>query len=193
VTPRLRLAEAATSLAPLQQGDLDRLCGLYAIINAIRLALYPQYKLGRRQLRILFDEGIAFLSRTRSLKAAASSGMYEAHWSKLCQHLLTTAGNLAGVELHMMRYPARSLSSTTVALKALKHHLKHGRPVLLALEGRLNHWTVVVRFSDKRLSLFDSDGHRWILNSSVGVRACDHKAAYRIFARGIIALGSHNR
>jgi hypothetical protein len=193
VTPRLRLAEAATSLAPLQQGDLDRLCGLYAIINAIRLALYPQHKLSRRQLRILFDEGIAFLSRTRSLKAAASSGMYEAQWSKLCQHLLFMAGNLAGVELHMMRYPARSLSSTTVALKALKHHLKHGRPVLLALEGRLNHWTVVVRFSDKRLSLFDSDGHRWILNSSLSVRACDHEKAYRVFARGIVALRPEDR
>ncbi|WP_445191778.1 hypothetical protein ACT009_14545 [Sphingomonas sp. Tas61C01] len=159
----------------------------------MRIALYPQRTLNRRQLHILFDEGIAFLSRTRSLKAAASTGMYERQWSKLCQHLLATASDRLGIELHMMRYPARSLLSTAVALQAVTHHLRQGRPVLLALEGRLNHWTVVVRFSDRRLSLFDSDGHRWILNSSVGVRACDHKKAYRIFARGIIAFRPGNR
>lgn len=188
MTPRLRLAEAATVLTPLRQGDLDRLCGLYAVINAIQLALYPQHRLTRGQLRVLFDEGIAFLSHARSLKSAASNGMYVAHWSKLCEHLLATASALTAIDLHMLRLPARSRPSTATALRTLTNHLRHGRPVLLALEGRLNHWTVIVRYSETRLSLFDSDGHRWILVKSLGVRGSGHGSTYRIHAKGIIAL-----
>ncbi|MES2496406.1 MAG: hypothetical protein V4618_09840 [Pseudomonadota bacterium] len=44
-------------LKPAQQGRLDRFCGLYAIINAIDLALYPRGQLMPSQRQKLFDAG----------------------------------------------------------------------------------------------------------------------------------------
>jgi len=43
VTPAPRhIIPGAEALKPRFQGELDFLCGLYSIINAIRLAAYPR-------------------------------------------------------------------------------------------------------------------------------------------------------
>lgn len=64
----------------------------------------------------------------------------------------------------------------------------HLSPLFSFPEPPLNHWTVIVRFSDTRLPLFESDRHRCILIRSIGMRGHEHGSTYRIHSRGIIAL-----
>jgi hypothetical protein len=165
---RFRLSTAARELRPLQQGDLDALCGLYAIINAIRLALYPRRKLRPREVTRLFDYGLAWLSRTRRLRLITSEGMRAPLWSRLCDAVLAEATAIIGepVSRRDILLGGSKLSDRD-AVRRIKRSLRDGRPVLVALMGSYNHSSVIVSHSAARFTLFDSRRLRWIRIRSI--------------------------
>ncbi len=185
--PRQELREAVRTLKPYRQGDIDALCGLYAIINAIQLALYPR-RLRQGERDALFYTGLDELERRQLLRSTLSDGMYYTLWLRLCHSLVETASSMTGNLLTMLLPPPRSILTTDHAIRLLRLHLRRGRPVLLELHGRLNHWTVVVNVSDTRLTFFDSSGHRWVQLPSVGLVRGRAKPAHGIFTNGIIAI-----
>ena len=48
----IRKLPGLDTLKPARQGQLDRLCGIYAIINAMELALYPTQRLMPSQRKL---------------------------------------------------------------------------------------------------------------------------------------------
>ena len=76
------LSSAARTLRPLQQGSLDSMCGLYAVINAVQLALYPHRRLTRPELLQLFGAGLDALRRSRSLSTVLVTGMPPPLWRR---------------------------------------------------------------------------------------------------------------
>ena len=163
-----RLARAKRELQPLEQGDLDSLCGLYAIINAVRLVVYPDHILTPGILGCLFERGLSTLSHKRKLKQTVTHGIDNALWLLMCQAVIAKAETL--VERRIAIRPLVDEDRrwrTRDVVGSIKRAVNHDRPVLICLEGRLDHCSVVVGSSTTRLYLFDSAGSRWISIASL--------------------------
>ena len=177
------------TLAPLRQGDLDGLCGLYAITNAIRIVLYPERKLRRHDLQKLMRAGLAILSRTRTLRRAVSDGMDDLLWTKLCDAVLAEAALIVGGEFVRSRLvDGAAAVSARDMVRSIKRSIRQGAPVLIELMGRYDHWTLAVAFGASRLSLFDSYGYYWVLIASLGVDDRAGGAPHRIHPASLISL-----
>lgn len=180
---------AAKALLPLKQGGLDGLCGLYAIINAIRLTTYPDILFSEGQLKRLFKHGINLYRRDRSLAKLVRAGMTERAWCELCEGLLSYVN--AEHDAHISQIPlfdAIEPLRARPALEAIKAHLHTGHPVLLALVGAYDHYTVVCGHSVRRLHLFDSGKCQWIRTLSIGVEGDQPALRHRLLPKGAIGL-----
>ena len=170
-----RLARAKRELQPLEQGDLDGLCGLYAVINAVRLVVYPDHILTPGMLGRLFERGLSTLSHKRKLKQTVTHGIDNTLWLLMCRAVIAEAEML--VERRIAICPLIGKDRpwrTREAVGNIKRAIRHDRPVLICLEGRLDHCSVVVGSSATRLYLFDSAGRHWI---SIGSRsASEHRS-----------------
>lgn len=163
MAPLSGLARAKREIQPLEQGDLDSLCGLYAVINAVRLVVYPDHILTPGMLARLFERGLSTLSHKRKLKQTVTHGIDNALWLLMCQAVVTEAETL--VERRIAIRPLVGEDRpwrTRDVVGSIKRAVRHDRPVLICLEGRLDHCSVVVGSSATRFYLFDSAGRHWI-------------------------------
>jgi len=60
---------------PFEQGDLDGLCGVYAVINAVRLAAHPHHRLRVADCRGLFAALLAELADEGRLRGFVAAGL----------------------------------------------------------------------------------------------------------------------
>lgn len=170
---RIRL-EGAACVSPLRQGDLSNLCGLYSVLNAIQLACWrvPPTK---DQLRELLAFGMRHLIKRRLLARVVAFGMDQDVWIELGSVLVRHANELLATSLTLepVQHPTSVPPKSSVArtLKELKRALCDGHPVLCGFGGALDHFTVLAGYSKHRLTLFDSSGHRWIEQCSIGFDA----------------------
>lgn len=166
----LRRIRSSDTIEPYRQGDLDELCGLYAIVNAIRLAEYPRRKLSRADSRLLFYRGLKFLER-RGYGDAPRVGIGTELWTKLARHLLRYARKIDAAHLLSRKSAVRVLPGEIAAAVAfIEDEVAVGIPVAVELRRALNHYTVVSAYTDDRWTLFDSFGYRWLEKSSLGAQ-----------------------
>lgn len=149
---------ARHDLTPFVQGKLDCLCGLYSILNAIRLLRQPIAPISPVAARRLFEAGTASLSQKGLLDTALFHGMVIRHW-KLLAALLTRQASTDAFNLTVEtptksggKLPADSIERWMV------DSLADGKPVLVHLGRRHQHYTVVAGIDRNHLSLFDSWG-----------------------------------
>jgi hypothetical protein len=160
--PRTRLADAARALTPLEQGKLDSLCGVYAIINGIRLATYLDRDLSKSDLHRMFSAGLKTLQKARQLRDTMLHGMPPALWLKVCAEVLASANEMLDSPLSLKQLDPGSACAQDAVIPQIRRGIYQGHPVLFGVEGRLDHWTVAAGYSHARLTLFDSARHRWI-------------------------------
>lgn len=155
-------------LTPYNQGRLDGLCGLYSALNAIQLALPPDGALANAQATRLFQKGVGYIARKCSLQSVLTKGMSTKRWRKLLRFL---ARHADGAKYSLLiEYPPRTDEPTVEALfEWIEASLLTGKPVLICLENRLNHFSVVAGLDDRRLHFFDSHGLRYVFRSSCGI------------------------
>ena len=190
---RTVLLAAASELEPLEQGKLDGLCGLYAIVNGIRVAAYPECQVGLKVQRQLFRHGVAFLGRTRHLSTIVHAGMSGPLWRRMFKVMVTEAYGLTGTRLYYRFILMRDEPPTSrLAVQLIRRSLREGNPVILTFWGRLNHTSVAVGFSDTRLILFDSFGLRWVALSGIGVDGDRSIKRHRLRASGVVSLSRFN-
>jgi hypothetical protein len=174
------LQEASIALKPLQQGECDSLCGVYAIINAIRLACYPR----EVDSQILFDAAIDYLIAKDRLAEVIRYGMGTAGWRRLLNHM---------VALPALPVPLKAVSvsisdSTLPLADHLSHSLHAGAPVLLELTGHCQHITVATQITTRRLVLFDSDRMQWVELRSLALASLRQKSRYSIVKGSLLEL-----
>jgi hypothetical protein len=153
---------AARVLQPLRQGQLDGLCGLYALVNAIRVAAAAHGWRDRVHAPALFRAGVAALEARGCLAEVIARGLDDATLMVLSRLLLAQAGSMLGRVLErrwIVSSDCRAFDSGR-ALQAIRREIRVGHPVLAVLSR--THCTVVVGFTPTRLMLFDSAGRRWI-------------------------------
>lgn len=159
---RWRLINATRALQPLRQGELNGLCGLYSIINAVRLALYPR-QLRKPEIKLLFEAGLRVLSASKRLRYIVADGMYDDMWERMVAAVLVQLALKPGEQLILADLLAEAKVATTPeAHRAIRHALHQGTPTLLNIARAYGHWTVVGRHTRSRYYLFDSSAYHWI-------------------------------
>ena len=184
------LARAKRELQPLEQGDLDAMCGLYAVINAVRLVVYPDHILTPYMLGRLFERGLGTLSHKRKLKHTVAHGIDNALWLLMCRAVVAEAETLVGCRIaigHLVG-PDRRWRTRNV-VRSITRAVDQHRPVLICLEGQLGHWSVVVSSSAMRFYLFDSAGYHWISISSLTASARKSNKRHLVAREGAVVMG----
>jgi hypothetical protein len=156
-------------ITPWQQGDLDGLCGVYTIINAVH---YLCAGCGSAYAADLFRVLIKALRRRDA--AHAATVVHRGIDGRTLRRLLTVATQYAslhlGVALEISKLPKRRTHWSLASLwHALDQELAAGRVAILGLGGRHHHWTLAVSITARRLVVFDSDKLRHIRRRSCTV------------------------
>lgn len=163
--------DGARHVSPLRQGDLSNLCGLYSVLNAVQLACW-RVPPTNEQLRELLKFGFRYLTKRRLLARVVAFGMDQDVWLELGTALIGHSNEVLSTSLALQPLPLRSGRHGTLgapeAVKMLKSALFDGHPVLCGFGGALDHYTVLAGYSERRLTLFDSSGFRWIEQKSIG-------------------------
>jgi hypothetical protein len=141
---------------PYRQGDLDGLCGIYSIVNAVR-AICPE--VDGDTAEDMFDVLMQRLLRTEANPATAVTGGIG---RKTMTRLITEASAYVleefDIRLRAQRLPKNVRHAGN--LDRLWVHL-HGaispsRVAILGLGGKHSHWTVAVQVTPHRIRLSDS-------------------------------------
>ena len=144
---------------PLEQGDLDGLCGVYAVVNATRLAAHPHRRLRAADGYDLFAALLAELADAGRLRGFVAAGLGPRVLARLLRRADRWLRERHGLGLEVSRpFAKRDQPEPAACLRVLAEHL--ARPGTAAIVGSDEHWTVVRAVTPKRLLLADSDGRR---------------------------------
>ena len=165
-------------LEPYRQGQLDGLCALYASINALRLALAEHTRLTERRCKDLFAEGVNFLHRKDGLHTATTKGMGTKRRLALVRHLAKHVSTMTSCLVVVEQPDHSSWSTIHDAFEWIDESLSVGKPVLIALLGALDHYTVIAGSTAATLRLVDSTGILFIRKPSCGHRTAFHQIPF---------------
>lgn len=155
-------------LRPYRQGALDSLCGVYAVVNATRLAAWPSKRLTSDACEELFGVLAATLDADRQLLDVLTEGSCYPVLSRL----LRAADSWLGVEYDLQlrfRRPHHKTSSTAAvsALRQLAEHLvaPQTAAIVSIREPYGDHWSVARAVSKNRSVLLLDSGRRRFVRS----------------------------
>lgn len=174
-TTRQREPEIAARhrIKPLRQGELDFLCGLYAPINAIRLALADCAPLSSKAYKGLFAKGVRYLDRKGGLHQSLTWGMNLRRRYALACHLAELVSD-ENVRVSIERADFRNWRSIDDAFAWIEQSLAADQPVLVYFAEMPDHYTVIAGSAPTRLHLFDSAGTGFVYKASCDLRAGTH-------------------
>jgi hypothetical protein len=154
------------AIEPFGQGSFDKLCGLLAVINGIRLARHGYAPVSKAFARRLFETGTDFLDSKGCLSDSLVFGMGTGRWHALVRKLAKQAStDDLIVEVERAGFTAEPDIEDIFAW--IDGSLAQGRPVLTRLNSRpVDHFTVIAGSTATRLELFDSCGRRFIKRAS---------------------------
>jgi hypothetical protein len=151
-----------------RQGDLDGLCGVYSVVNALQYVLH----LRNEQCSKLFAKLIKALERDCShLHRPLLQGMYFPQVKQLVA--VAAQGQVQGRSLKFETRPLRLKPEqrTLPSLwKVLDRELGPACVAIVGITGASDHWCVVYRVTPKTLWLLDSSGQARIRRSRCTVR-----------------------
>jgi hypothetical protein len=165
---------ARHEIEPFQQGGLDGLCGLYSAINVLRLALHDSEPLNKAAAKYLLALGANFLDRKHALSSSFADGMQVRRWHGLVRYLAKHAATDA-FTIEIERPAFEGKPAITGVFDWIDASLAKNKPVLIHLDGALNHFSVVAASTPTTLQLFDSSGHRFVRRANCGIRTCYHQ------------------
>ena len=157
---------AARRLQPYRQGRLDGLCGVYALINALRL-LYP--RLDEDACERAFCALIRARARqTASPLAVISGGLSRRELLRLIGSWQRFAAKEFGVTLTVNRLKVSEPSLRGI-WRGLCRALDGKSVAIIGLDGIERHWTVAHAATERTLRVADSCGLRVIFRSQCTV------------------------
>jgi hypothetical protein len=151
---------------PDQQGALDSLCGLYAIVNAVNAAAGGKLKPEQREH--ILDSAVSALREARPAKPFESyfigpdSGMIFRELTKAADGAVRAAGEVTSLTLKRSQLDRKRDYSLDEFWSELAERVgpqgRGGAIAILGMGGVHDHWTVVSSASPFMLRLSDSIG-----------------------------------
>ncbi|RWO88559.1 hypothetical protein [Mesorhizobium sp.] len=179
----LRMPVAEKIQAPFNQGDLDSLCGIYCVMNAVRF-LYPE--LGRQRSIGLFQ----VLSESLTTNRVTAHETVGLGIESPTVHALVEAACNYLREVLETSIIAATLTSKIRRLddlwRALAEGLDDNQVAIIGLSGRHDHWTVAYRMTARTIRLFDSDSMKVLQRARCSLR--DPRVPYQIDPDEIILI-----
>jgi hypothetical protein len=176
---------AKRRVEPFAQGDLDSMCGIYAIINAFRaLCREVTWDISTQ----LFQRLVTCLKRhvkQAHLPIVAGIGQ------SLMRKLLNEAQNYLRKRLNIefaIEPKGRQLKSKSLAAawRRLSAIVDDTTVVILGLSGRWDHWTVLYDINARKMRLVDSSCRRELTRCQCTVGLTTTR--YRLELAGAIAI-----
>jgi hypothetical protein len=172
-------------ITPLEQGHLDSLCGVYSVINAIRLAadhadrsmLWLRQALRQGWDDVLFSHLVRVATRRRRQLDFVYSGLDAQGLARLMRAASDWLKQFFDIEIAIRRpfYRQRRVSVPVRCRRMAVHLDEPATAVVVGTACPWSHWTVVARVEPSRLVLVDSGGHSYApLRPRRGY--CDHHA-----------------
>lgn len=158
-TPPAKRSHSWRQLTPYQQGSLDGLCGLYAIINALVFVSGSHRRLSHPIVESLFAELLQAIDRTIGLFHALHYGIDTGPLVIILGEAVASFANDHGLVVTIKRpWEHKPEVSLRDLLRGLRRYHAKGAVVLIGFGGYLDHWTVAVAISARAMRLFDSAG-----------------------------------
>lgn len=179
----------ASLIEPVTQGDLDGLCGLYCLINAIRVVMAPHRELKRAEVRAMFAAGVGFLARQGTLTETVHSCIGERDWPKLARRLVATAQNIVDRPLLLDRAQLSKDVATAEKISDIERMINAGKAPCVFFRGKSRHYSVISGYTPSSLKLFDSFGYHRVLRRSCGT-ARTPRSLHRFHLQSIITLAA---
>ena len=176
---------------PFQQGYLDGLCGVYAIINATRAATQPYARLNTSDWIDLFHVLILEAEERSALADTITDGVRYHLMSQLLHTTSQWVGD--GWELtmkHRKPFHRRLNTPLSEVIDCISEHLSEtGTSAIFATEGRWSHYTAVKRITPRSIILNDSGGLRHFRLQSCDTRPTETSGrSLRIFPTCVYLL-----
>jgi hypothetical protein len=150
------------------QGDLDGLCGVYSVVNAVQWALHSCSTADARVRRLtkllsdleqqaLFDTLLAALGKRRPLVTFVTGGISSLELARLLRVSREWLSVRRNADLVCRRpfYRRRAIATQRVLARLAQHLVVPGSAAIIAFEA---HWTVVRGAANKRVRVLDSGG-----------------------------------
>ena len=141
---------------PYRQGDLDGLCGVYSVINALR-AVCPELttELSSRLFKQLMR---CLRGRAKEPLDVVSTGLGRQTLGRLLKVAMAFVARRLRVTVKARRLPkpVRTTYRLDRLWRELTEVLSPTSVAIIGLAGRTSHWTVATRIGPKHLFLLDS-------------------------------------
>ena len=139
-------------IVPYRQGALDAFCGIYAIVNSVKLV---NRNIREEEAIKLFGKCMRYLEKYRSLGRASTAGIEDGALRRILMEVVTVKYKVK------VKRPFYRLQNITkdYYFKELQNHFQEGgrRSAIISIKHYdFDHWTVVKSISSRRLSLYDS-------------------------------------
>ena len=145
-------------MKPFIQGDLDGLCGVYSLLNALKVL---GYKNSLEDWQAILLDILIFLYNDKQSTEFLIDGITTPDISRLLKNIIIPEYKITYTKPFHSKADA-SLSEFWNALFTHLNSISH-HAAILCIEGNdYGHWTVVKSLSEKRLLLFDSDRVKWV-------------------------------
>ena len=142
------------NIRPYKQGELDRLCSLYALINAVRST---GFKLTRLQMQAVADGIIENLS-SDDLKALMLGGAEHKDLMKLALRLNKGLNALFGKQVELTRPYKRNRPDLSTALREMTEARLNNAGVIVRISSdRFDHYSVFSHIEREKVRFIDSD------------------------------------
>ena len=188
--PAWQVSPPKRRVEPYSQGDLDYLCAIYAIINAVR-ALCPE--ITESTSTSLFKRLVRSLgTHSKDVLLPFVSGTDASLCRRLLDEAISYVEKRLGVRL-IATGQAKALRSSTIALawQRLSQVLDDRTVLILPLGGCCNHWTLIYDVKPKKIRLIDSGHRRTLPRARCTLRPTTKR--YRLDLQGAISLSRKPR
>ncbi|OAI07031.1 hypothetical protein A1353_08390 [Methylomonas methanica] len=159
---------------PYRQGQLDGLCGVYAMVNAVDVLCGP---ISKRHAKSLFLEILAFLESRGPIAEQCTYGIVVQDMAAILKHVICKQYPIQ----RSKPFHGRPTVDKQHYLQTLDDFLQQPQTVVLTcIEGYLNHWTLIERITDKALHCYDSYGIRFLLQRSCSMLHDEDEKLHRL-------------
>ena len=170
--------------SPAIQGELDGLCGVYSIVNAVQWTLHTctttawasgqaPKRLSWAEREALFDTLVTALGSRRPLAKFVTGGISSLELTRLLRISREWVFTHRSAELLSRRpfYGQRRVAKQRAINLLTKHLAIPGSAVIVGVEWTLAHWTVATGLSRNRIRLFDSGYGVFLTLKGISFRA----------------------
>ena len=109
-----------------------------------------------------FAAGLTFLEQRGRLASAITRGIPIRLWLCMARHLCASVGSPESKPIKLAPFSTSQRSGTGNFEFEVLEAIAAGAPVLISIDGPLDHYSVICGYSPTRFRFFDSYGYRWL-------------------------------